>query len=83
MQTLSGRTLHALSFGGGRDSTSVILSFDHREKEGVLTIDNESEKEQNAKLHCYHVQEEVPLIICANAIMNPRTVTREISEVIS
>lgn len=70
------------SFGGGKDSISAPLSYDHRERDGVPTIDNKSEKEQNAELHCYHIQEEVPMIVCANTIMDPRTVTREISEVI-
>ena len=70
------------SFGGGRDSISALLSFDHKERDGVPTIDNKSEKEQNAELHRHHIQEEVPMIVGANTIMDPRTVTGEISEVI-
>ena len=70
------------SFGEGKTSISAQLSFESRERDGVPTIDNESEKEENAELHCYHIQEEVPMIICANTIMDPRTVTREISKVI-
>ena len=46
----------------------------HRRVSTPLTVDDETNKEENAELHGYYVQKEMSLIVGAHTIMYPRTV---------